>query len=47
MGTIGRILGYVFLDSGTFVNAEIIRQGFGFAYNPFLKVLDLLWGQLL
>ncbi len=28
----GRTLAYVFLPDGTFVNAEIIRQGFGFAY---------------
>ena len=28
----GRVLAYVFLKDGTFVNAEIIRRGYGFAY---------------
>ncbi|MCX8117318.1 MAG: thermonuclease family protein [Desulfobacterota bacterium] len=28
----GRLLAYVYLMDGTFVNAEIIRQGYGFAY---------------
>jgi micrococcal nuclease len=28
----GRTLGYVYLEDGRFVNAEIIKQGFGFAY---------------
>ena len=28
----GRILAYVCLMDGTFLNAEIIRQGYGFAY---------------
>lgn len=28
----GRILAYVYLEDGTFLNAEIIRQGYGFAY---------------
>jgi micrococcal nuclease len=28
----GRLLRYVFLEDGTLVNAEIIRQGFGHAY---------------
>ena len=31
----GRTLAYVYLEDGTFVNAEIIRQGFGFAYTRF------------
>jgi endonuclease YncB( thermonuclease family) len=28
----GRTLGYVYLEDGRFVNAEIIKQGYGFAY---------------
>lgn len=28
----GRLLAYVFLQDGTFLNAEIIKQGYGFAY---------------
>jgi micrococcal nuclease len=28
----GRTLAYAYLEDGTLVNAEIIRQGFGFAY---------------
>jgi len=31
----GRTLAYVFLDDGTFLNAEIIRQGYGHAYTRF------------
>ncbi|MBI2073135.1 MAG: thermonuclease family protein [Gemmatimonadetes bacterium] len=33
----GRILAYVYMEDGTFLNAEIIRQGFGFAHtrSPF------------
>lgn len=31
----GRTLGYVFLEDGTFVNAEIVRQGYGHAYTRF------------
>lgn len=31
----GRTLAYVYLDDGTFLNAEIIRQGYGFAYARF------------
>lgn len=27
-----RLLAYVYLDDGTFLNAEIIKQGYGFAY---------------
>jgi micrococcal nuclease len=37
----GRILAYVFLMDGTFVNAEIIRQGYGFVYTKYpFKYLD-------
>ena len=36
-----RTLAYVFLEDGTFLNAEIIKQGCGFAYARFpLKCLD-------
>ena len=31
----GRTLAYVYLEDGTFVNAEIIRQGYGHAYTNF------------
>lgn len=31
----GRTLAYVYLDDGTFLNSEIIRQGFGHAYTRF------------
>jgi len=31
----GRILAYVYLRDGTFLNAEIIKQGYGFAYTRF------------
>ena len=31
----GRTLGYLFLEDGTFVNLEIVRQGYGFAYTRF------------
>jgi endonuclease YncB( thermonuclease family) len=31
----GRTLAYVYLPDGTFLNAEIIRQGYGFAYTRF------------
>jgi micrococcal nuclease len=31
----GRLLAYVFLTDGTFLNAEIIKQGYGFAYTRF------------
>jgi micrococcal nuclease len=30
-----RTLGYVYLEDGTFLNAEIIKQGYGFAYTQF------------
>jgi len=35
-----RLLRYVYLQDGTLVNAEIIKQGYGFAYTsfPFTKV---------
>jgi micrococcal nuclease len=33
--TYGRTLAYVYLADGTFLNAEIIRQGYGFAYTRF------------
>ena len=31
----GRLLAYVYLTDGTFLNAEIIKQGYGFAYTKF------------
>jgi len=31
----GRTLAYVYLSDGTLLNAEIIRQGYGFAYTRF------------
>ena len=31
----GRLLAYVYLLDGTFLNAEIIKQGYGFAYTKF------------
>ena len=31
----GRTVAYVFLEEGTLVNAEIIRQGYGYAYTRF------------
>lgn len=37
----GRLLAYVFLIDGTFVNAEIIKQGYGHTYTRFFfKYLD-------
>lgn len=30
-----RLLAYVFLEDGTFINAEIIKQGYGFAYTKY------------
>lgn len=37
----GRLLAYVYLQDGTFLNAEIIRQGYGFAYTRFpFKYMD-------
>jgi micrococcal nuclease len=36
----GRLLAYVYLKDGIFLNAEIIKQGYGFAYTRFpLKYL--------
>ncbi len=31
----GRLLAYIFLEDGTFLNAEIIKQGYGFAYTRY------------
>ena len=31
----GRTLGYVFLEDGTFLNAEIVKRGYGHAYTRF------------
>jgi micrococcal nuclease len=31
----GRLLAYVYLEDGTFLNAEIIRQGYGFAFTKY------------
>jgi micrococcal nuclease len=31
----GRLLAYVYLPDGSFLNAEIIKQGYGFAYTRF------------
>jgi len=31
----GRTLAYVYLEDGTFLNAEIIKQGYGFAYTKY------------
>jgi micrococcal nuclease len=31
----GRLLAYVYLKDGTFLNAEIIKQGYGFAYTKY------------
>jgi micrococcal nuclease len=37
----GRVLAYVYLLDGTFLNAEIIKQGYGFAYTKYpFKFLD-------
>lgn len=37
----GRTLAYVYLEDGTFLNAEIIRKGYGFAYTKYpFKYLD-------
>jgi len=36
-----RTLSYVFLEDGTFINAEIIKQGYGYAYTRFpFKYMD-------
>ncbi len=31
----GRTLAYVYLKDGTFLNAEVVKQGYGFAYRYF------------
>jgi len=31
----GRLLAYVYLEDGAFLNAELIKQGYGFAYTRF------------
>jgi micrococcal nuclease len=31
----GRLLAYVYLPDGSFLNAEIIKQGYGFAYTRY------------
>ncbi len=31
----GRTLAYVYLEGGTFLNAEVVKQGYGFAYRYF------------
>ncbi len=31
----GRTLAYVYLEDGTFLNAEVVKQGYGFAYRYF------------
>jgi micrococcal nuclease len=37
----GRLLAYVYLLDGTFLNAEIIKQGYGFAYTKYpFRYLD-------
>jgi micrococcal nuclease len=37
----GRLLAYVYLPDGTFLNAELIRQGYGHAYTKYpFKYLD-------
>lgn len=37
----GRLLAYIFLIDGVFVNAEIVKQGYGHAYTRFpFKYLD-------
>ncbi|MBC8199347.1 MAG: thermonuclease family protein [Desulfobacteraceae bacterium] len=40
-GKYGRLLAYIYLMDGTFVNAEIIKQGYGFAYTKYpFKFID-------
>jgi len=40
-GRYRRLLAYVYLMDGTFLNAEIIKQGYGFAYTRYpFKYLD-------
>ena len=41
----GRLLAYVYLMDGTFLNAEIIKQGYGFAYTRYpFKYLEKFRG---
>ena len=41
----GRLLAYVYLTDGAFLNAEIIKQGYGFAYTKYpFKYLDEFGG---
>jgi len=36
-----RILAYVYLEDGTFLNTEIVKQGYGFAYTKYpFKYMD-------
>ena len=39
----GRLLGYVFLPDGTFVNAELVKQGYAkvYTYPPNVKYVSL------
>ena len=41
----GRTLAYVFLEDGTLLNAEIIKQGYGHAYTqfPFSRMEEFRW----
>lgn len=40
----GRTLAYVYLEDGTFLNAEIIKQGYGYLYRAFIfKYFDKFW----
>lgn len=40
-GKYGRLLAYIYLMDGTLVNAEIIKQGYGFAYTKYpFKFID-------
>lgn len=37
----GRTLAYVYLEDGTFINAEIVKQGYGYVYTKFpFKYMD-------
>lgn len=37
----GRLLAYVYLEDGTFINSEIIKQGYGYAYTRYpFKYMD-------
>jgi len=40
----GRTLAYVYLEDGTLLNAEIIKQGYGYLYRAFIfKYFDKFW----